>query len=72
MDWLILNTESCRGIKIAQLITECVTRRKWGCQTRSMSAQIEQIKKFVGHLRLLGYTADMLRCDKDGCLTRST
>ena len=72
MDWLIFNTESCRGFKTALLITECVTRRKWGFPTRNRSAPIEQIKYFVGHLRLLGYTADVLRCDEDGSLARST
>ena len=35
MDWLIFNTESCRGFKTALLITETVTRQKWAFPTRS-------------------------------------
>ena len=72
MDWLIFNTESCRGFKTELLITETVTRQKWGFPTRSRSAPIEQIKYFVGHLCLIGYTVGDVRVDEDGSLARST
>ena len=50
VDWLIFNTESCRGFKTALLIKESVSRRLWGFPTQSRSAPLEQMRYFVGSL----------------------
>ena len=43
-----------------------------GFPTQSRSAPLEQMRYFVGNLRLQGYSTDVVRMDEDGSLARST
>ena len=71
-DFVIFNFESCRGFKSALLISEAVTRRKWGFPTRSRTPAIHIMRWLVNHLRRQGYPILELRVDEDGSLVRST
>jgi hypothetical protein len=71
-DYAIFNVESCRGFKSALLVTEAVTRRKWGFPTRSRSPPVHIMRWLVNNMRKQGYAALELRVDEDGALVRST
>ena len=68
MDWIIINTESCRGFKTALLIVEVTTRKKWGFPTRSRSTPIEIVRFFIKQMHLQCYSANVIRVDEDGSL----
>ena len=72
LDWMIVNTESCRGFKVALTVIDAVTRMPWGFPSRLRGAPIQLTRWFIKHMRIKGYAVAEFRVDEDSSLARST